>query len=223
MEDVEAHLHRGRAEGGRQARHRTARPARAACARSWKEILLDTMFELPASTASRRWWSTARWSRAGPARCSSTPSARRSSARRPDAHAGSGLAGPADSAGGLSRQIPARPSALCSRRDAAGHAALCGLLQRVDVPSEVASWRMKSETPLGGESAPRPAAAGHRRLPAHDRAAVRRAREIGARAGRGDARRQADPAGRPEERRRRTIPAPTTSTTSAPSPPCCSC
>ena len=45
------------------------------------------------------------------------------------------------------------------------------------------------------------AAARHRRLSAHDRAAVRRTREIGPRAGSGDEGGQADPAGRPEERR----------------------
>jgi hypothetical protein len=42
------------------------------------------------------------------------------------------------------------------------------------------------------------AAARHRRLSAHDRAALRRPREIGARARRGDEGRQADPAGQPE-------------------------
>jgi ATP-dependent Clp protease ATP-binding subunit ClpX len=36
LEGVGADLHRGRAEGHRQARDRTARPARAACARSWR-------------------------------------------------------------------------------------------------------------------------------------------------------------------------------------------
>ena len=48
-----------------------------------------------------------------------------------------------------------------------------------------------------------PAAARHRRLSVHDRAAVRRPREVDQRAGRGHARRQADSACRAEERRRR--------------------
>ena len=43
----EARLHRRRAAGGRPEGDRRARPARAACARSWRPILLDTMFELP--------------------------------------------------------------------------------------------------------------------------------------------------------------------------------
>ena len=46
----------------------------------------------------------------------------------------------------------------------------------------------------------RPAAAGHRRLPAHDRAPVRGAREVRARARGRDEGGQADPPGRPEER-----------------------
>ena len=48
-----------------------------------------------------------------------------------------------------------------------------------------------------------PAAARHRRVPAHDRAALRRPREVDPRARRGDERRQADPARDAEERRRR--------------------
>ena len=47
-------------------------------------------------------------------------------------------------------------------------------------------------------------------FPAHDRAAVRRPGEIRPRAGRGDARRQADPAGRPEECRAGRSRRPTT-------------
>ena len=50
---------------------------------------------------------------------------------------------------------------------------------------------------------PGPAAARHRGVPAYDRAALRRPREVDQRARRGDARRQADPARDPEERRRR--------------------
>ena len=44
-----------------------------------------------------------------------------------------------------------------------------------------------------------PAAARHRGLSAHDRAALRRARQVGARPRRRDEGRQADPAGHPEE------------------------
>ena len=64
MEGVEAHLHRGRAEGGRHAARSSARPARAACARSWRASCSTPCSTCPASTASTRWWSTARWPKA---------------------------------------------------------------------------------------------------------------------------------------------------------------
>ena len=69
----------------------------------------------------------------------------------------------------------------------------------------------------------RPAAARHRRLSAHDRAALRRARKVGAGARGRDEGRQADPSRHPEERGagrpldRRHLHR------SAPSAPCCSC
>ena len=47
MEDVRLTHHPGRARRPSPARPSSARPVRAACAPSWKAILLDTMFELP--------------------------------------------------------------------------------------------------------------------------------------------------------------------------------
>ena len=79
------------------------------------------------------------------------------------------------------------------------------------------------ELPVARRPAAGAAAARHRRVPPHDRAAVRRPREVRARARRGDEGRQADPAGRRRRTRPRTIPRPTTSTGSAPWPRCCSC
>ena len=58
------------------------------------------------------------------------------------------------------------------------------------------------------QDSPRAAAARHRGLPAHGGAAVRRPREVGPRPRRGDARRQADPAGHPDATATRTIPTP---------------
>ena len=56
-------------------------------------------------------------------------------------------------------------------------------------------YRPAAHFPLSGSAAAR-----HRRFPPHDRAAVRRPREIRPRAGRRDEGRQADPAADPEER-----------------------
>ena len=67
---------------------------------------------------------------------------------------------------------------------------------RHDQPTQV-------HRPRNARRLSRPAAARHCRLPAHDRAAVRRPREVHSRARRGDEVRQADPAGDAEERGRR--------------------
>ena len=45
-------------------RRSPARPARAACARSWRRSCSTPCSSCPASTAWRKWWSTAKWSRA---------------------------------------------------------------------------------------------------------------------------------------------------------------
>ena len=69
---------------------------------------------------------------------------------------------------------------------------------------------------------PGAAAARHRRLPAHDRAALRRPREVDPRARGGDARPTSTSCSRPRRTRPTTIRRPTRSTRSARSPPCCS-
>ena len=75
MEDVELTFHEDALTAIARKAPSSARPAPAACARSWKAILLDTMFELPALEgveevviSDRRWW------KAAPGRSTSIPS-----------------------------------------------------------------------------------------------------------------------------------------------------
>ena len=66
MEGVQLDLHRGRAAVDRPEGDRSARPARAACARSWKASCSNTMFELPGLRRRRGGrHQRAKWSRAG--------------------------------------------------------------------------------------------------------------------------------------------------------------
>src|SRR5258707_6810691 len=67
-----------------------------------------------------------------------------------------------------------------------------------DFSQTPANYRPRRKPLLSGAAAPR-----HRRIPAHDRAAVRRPREIDPRARGGHEERRADPAGDAEERVRR--------------------
>ena len=61
-------LHRRRAARPSPARPSPARPARAACARSWRASCSRPCSNCRPCRASKRWWSTPRWSKAAPSR-----------------------------------------------------------------------------------------------------------------------------------------------------------
>ena len=90
-------------------------------------------------------------------------------------------------------------------------------------PAHVPTWRRPWQTNSDPHRSAGPAAARRRGLPAHGDPAVRRPRPLDPGARHRDGRRQADPAGRAEEPRRRRPRRRRTCIRSARSPPCCSC